>query len=599
MDQEQDQTYLGLTRRELMASLAAAGVGAAALSGVASGAEAAPVEPAAPFQPKGKLTRRPNFLVFMVDEQRAPQVFESAQLTAWRKANLHGQNALMQHGMNFTNHHIMSAACAPSRASFFTGQYPSLHGVTQTTGAAKAALEEDTYWLQPDTVPTMGDYFRAGGYETWYRGKWHVSDADIYIPGTHQPVPSYSDKGVPDPDLERFYEDAGMLEEFGFSGWVGPEPHGSSQYNSGSSARFARGRDSTYARLARQTLRSLSRGNKPWLLVTSLVNPHDISLWGMFTLLQSKWWLQQQVDASNVPNEMFDPEMWAKLVDEDLSNKPQAQKSFRNVYPQAFQPLDNKRDYHKFYYALQETVDKHVFSVIKTLMSNKAAWRDTIILYVSDHGDQLGAHGGLHQKWHQAYDQTVKVPFIVSNPVMFPKPMTTDVITSHADVLPTMLGLAGLSEKKLAARLNHTHTDVRKLPGRDLSGFLLGEEGEDSVKGPVYFMTDDEPTRGSNQMAPSGEYYKSVIQPCHLEQVVAKLPTGTNGALENWKYTRYWDNPAFWSNPNSSDVVTFIDGSSTTAGTYTATVTVKVPAVVKLCEAVEPVAEPPSPKSHA
>ena len=30
-------------------------------------------------------------------------------------------------------------------------------------------------WLDPDSVPTLGDWFRAGGYKTHYRGKWHIS----------------------------------------------------------------------------------------------------------------------------------------------------------------------------------------------------------------------------------------------------------------------------------------------------------------------------------------------------------------------------------------------------------------------------------------
>ena len=35
-------------------------------------------------------------------------------------------------------------------------------------------------------MPTLGDWFRAGGYETHYRGKWHISHADLLIPGTHE-----------------------------------------------------------------------------------------------------------------------------------------------------------------------------------------------------------------------------------------------------------------------------------------------------------------------------------------------------------------------------------------------------------------------------
>ena len=44
----------------------------------------------------------------------------------------------------------MSAPCTPSRASFFTGQYPSLHGVTQTDGLAKDADSPEMSWLADD-----------------------------------------------------------------------------------------------------------------------------------------------------------------------------------------------------------------------------------------------------------------------------------------------------------------------------------------------------------------------------------------------------------------------------------------------------------------
>ncbi|MCI0732682.1 MAG: sulfatase-like hydrolase/transferase, partial [Methylococcaceae bacterium] len=72
-----------------------------------------------------------------------------------------------------------SVACCPGRASIYTGQYPSLHGVTQTTGAAKDAFDPDVFWLDTNSVPTFGDYFRTAGYRTFWRGKWHASDADM------------------------------------------------------------------------------------------------------------------------------------------------------------------------------------------------------------------------------------------------------------------------------------------------------------------------------------------------------------------------------------------------------------------------------------
>ena len=91
----------------------------------------------------------------------------------------------------------MATACAPSRASLLTGQYPSLHGVTQTDGLAKSAESEDMYWLAPDTVPTLGDWFRAGGYRTYFKGKWHASHAHLDAQDGDGYLLSIDDDGEP------------------------------------------------------------------------------------------------------------------------------------------------------------------------------------------------------------------------------------------------------------------------------------------------------------------------------------------------------------------------------------------------------------------
>ena len=206
-----------VTRRQVLKGAGAIGVAAAAMAAGVSPSGATPTTPNAvspAFVPRGPLTTQPNFLVIIVDEQRFPVSYESASLAAWRASNLPAQNQLMANGMQFRNHHIMATACAPSRTSFLTGQYPSLHGVTQTSGIAKSALEQDLYWLDPTTVPTMGSWFRAGGYDTYWKGKWHVSDADLYKPGTHQPYPSFNADGSRNLTAENVYLEADMLDQF-------------------------------------------------------------------------------------------------------------------------------------------------------------------------------------------------------------------------------------------------------------------------------------------------------------------------------------------------------------------------------------------------
>jgi hypothetical protein len=66
-------------------------------------------------------------------------------------------------------------------------------------------------------------------------------------------------------------------------------------------------------------------------------------------------------------------------------------------------------------------------------------------------------------------------------------------------------------------------------------------------------MTDDEPTSGSNQVNFTGFTYNSVLQPNHVETVVATVQTAQGPQL--WKYSRYFDNPQFWTTPCSSDEV--------------------------------------------
>ena len=78
--------------------------------------------------------KKPNFLVLLVDEERYPPVYEQEELRKWRRTNLITQELLKANGMEFHRHYIGSAACCPSRATLFTSQYPSLHGVSQTVG---------------------------------------------------------------------------------------------------------------------------------------------------------------------------------------------------------------------------------------------------------------------------------------------------------------------------------------------------------------------------------------------------------------------------------------------------------------------------------
>ncbi|MFZ5643670.1 MAG: sulfatase-like hydrolase/transferase [Bacillota bacterium] len=501
------------------------------------------------------LCHKPNFLIIMVDQQRYPVIYESEELKAWSKKYLKAQEILKSRGLEFKNHYAGSTACSPSRTTLYTGQYPSLHGVTQTDGAAKGAYDPDMFWLNTNTVPTMGDYFRTEGYQTYWKGKWHASAADILVPGTHNSFLTYNpETGVPVPENEQLYINANILGNFGFNGWVGPEPHGSNPRNSGSSAATGvSGRDVVYSQSTVDLIRQLNYNNasghcqKPWLIMCSFVNPHDISLFGAFTraLPQFKF----EVDPS-VP--YISP---APTALESLSTKPIAQFSYRKIYPYALQPLLDTLFYRQLYYSLQLEVDRQICIVLDALMKS-SFYNNTIIIFTSDHGELLGAHGGLFQKWYQAYEETIHVPLIIHNPILFKKSESTDMLTSHVDILPTMLGIAGLDVRKIQEILSNNHTEVHPLVGRDLSLLLQGKKDFKGADGPIYFMTDDNFTKGLNQVSVTGIPYHAVIQPNSIETVIVALPTGRDGTNEIWKYSRYFDNPQFWSIPGRKDQFT-------------------------------------------
>ncbi|WP_227793302.1 sulfatase-like hydrolase/transferase [Paenibacillus guangzhouensis] len=496
------------------------------------------------------MQKRPNFLVFIVDEQRYPPVYESAALRNWSKNNLVTQTYLRENGVELLRHYIGSAACCPSRATMFTGHYPSMHGVSQTNGIAKSAFDSDMFWLNTNTVPTMGNYMREAGYQTYYKGKWHISYEDIVVPGTHQDVPSYDpNNGVPVPQMESLYAQAGRLESYGFSDWIGPEPHGRNPRNSGSSAAGGvSGRDVVYGSEAARLIEALDQQSypaedrPPWLIVASFVNPHDIVLYGSLT--------------EHIPAFNFEVDDGVPMVEppptvlESLHTKPRCQASYRTIYPQALQPILNPPFYYRLYYQLQKNADEQMQNVYEAL-ARSSFYDNTIVIFTSDHGDLLGSHGYLHQKWYAAYEEILHVPFVIYNKKLFPNSKQLDALTSHLDLLPTMLGLAQANVPEIQARLKRTFTEVHPFVGRDLSSYLLGHSVPPNH--PVFFMTDDDVMLGQHQVSALGRPYPSVVQPNHIETVITWLDTKSadgNTTKMLWKYARYFDpNSASSSTP--------------------------------------------------
>ncbi len=504
-------------------------------------------------------TARPDVVVLLTDEERAAPPYESEELTAWRRAALPGRRWFAEHGVTFAHHYTGSLACAPSRPTLFTGHYPDVHGVTQTDGLGKDADDSAMRWLRPGEVPTLGHWLRAAGYDTCYQGKWHLSHADMIDPASGAPLATNDDEGTVDDAAVAAYLAADRLDPFGFSGWIGPEPHGPLVANSGSvrdpltADRVVAWLEDRYRRRRAGDASAL----RPFLLVASFVNPHDVVL---FPAWQRNGRIDQVAPPGPPPPEIPPP----PTAGEDLASKPAAQRAYRESYLTGYAPIAHEvyeqhaSEYRAFYHRLHAEVDGPLDRVRRAVTDGGSV--DAVLVLTADHGELLGAHGGLHQKWFTLYDEATRVPFtlvrIGSEPGASTSARTVDALTSHVDVVPTLLTAAGIDRDILERRLAETFTEVHPLPGRDLMPIVDGRV-EPNRERTVYLMTRDNILEGGTGASAVARALGLAANPPPDMRI--RVPAGVGANFEGivthldgrrWKLARTFDDPATWTEPH-------------------------------------------------
>ena len=403
--------------------------------------------------------RPPNLLLLITDQQRWPRHWPDDP--GWLGELMPNEAELARTGLTFRNGFCNTSMCSPSRATLFTGLYPARHGVTLTLTAAdlkpdprngpavvadlarlmlrrgaprgralrqfgsgalrlgpKGGSEPE---LKPST-PNLAQVLRAAGYEVAYKGKWHLT----------QPV-EVSGWGDRDAEL--------LQRSFGFADWEPPDAGENAKaenFGGGTAGPLGEGWDEVYTR---QVEAWLGRADlpEPFCLVVSLINPHDV-------LGYASSYREGGYDASEFRQTGV---RLPPTIDEDLSSKPSAQMLMQMGMTAYLGPLRGRRaqlDYVNFYAHLQHLVDAKVGRVLATLgdPGDPGSLRSrTVVVRCSDHGEMGLSHGGLRQKAFNAYEETINVPLVVSNPLLFPRPAETDALASLIDLLPTLTRLGG------------------------------------------------------------------------------------------------------------------------------------------------------------
>ncbi|MCX6286474.1 MAG: sulfatase-like hydrolase/transferase [Bacteroidetes bacterium] len=489
----------------------------------------------------------PNILLIMVDQMQTPPegygsdegaaqgLKEILGFRSLSPGNLYskyfpGLLRLRQNAVILKKHYTASSASVPSRCCIMTGQYSTVTGVTQTDGLFKSA--DNVPFLDSIGIPTIGDWFLAAGYTTHYFGKWHVSE----------PKP---------PDY---------LKPWGFSDWESsyPEPHGGSNKNLGVY------RDVVFTDNIVDFLQKKGADTtvSPWFTVASLVNPHDVSSfpinwqvppdtggvvpWAGYPppLLipamgdKSTWgavptWENGQ-QVYKIIRVDLNPEGFPQensslppTFTESLDDKPRCQKDYafkwglacgantdynfisnhldyRSPLPFQLQGTDYQGwslRYMQFYFYCQYLAELQIRRILKALDDNDLT-DNTIVVFLADHGEMTAAHGGLIQKWHNAYEESVRVPIVISSPLVNSnKDEMREILqpTSSMDLAPTLLGLAGFKTDSLQPKMKNAHGQSTVIPfaGADLSPYIKGTN-TGPIIGPdgnprtgVLFMTND------------------------------------------------------------------------------------------------------------
>ncbi|HNP57076.1 MAG TPA: sulfatase-like hydrolase/transferase [Gordonia sp. (in: high G+C Gram-positive bacteria)] len=483
MNPDADQAPSTVSRRDFLtaaaAGTAATALGAAAMT--AGGGEASA---------EGSMVQRPNIILFITDQERKPMHWPKG----WAARNLPNRQRLVDHGLSFENAFCAAAMCSPSRATFFTGKYPAEHGVTRTLteGGTLSPSEPQL----PLDEQNMAKILRAAGYRVHYRGKWHMSKA-------------------PNGALPRPVD----IKKYGFDGWYAPDFGGDTKPSN-----FGGGCADHDGSVTSQAVNFLKNETgsaaQPFALIISLANPHDI-------LSYPRTWNQREGNCDNYASKA--PAAFrqgislpASYSENLLTNfKPSAQVQSKVLLAGGLGPLPTPQgatDYVNFYAYLHKVVDQHLGTVLDTLDEKPAVRDRTVIVRISDHGEMGMAHGGLRQKIFNAYDETLRVPLIISNPVMFPRGATTTAMASLVDLMPTFATLAQVPDR---ARWTFRGTDLTPVIADAVArpGSPTAE-----VQDSVVFTFDDE-----NVATPDGQ--NIVREPNHIRAIRDK----------RWKYAVYFD----------------------------------------------------------
>jgi arylsulfatase A-like enzyme len=328
-------------------------------------------------------------------------------------------------GTRFALSYAANPVCLPTRTAMVTGHYPGRFGIGDNADGETSAVPE------PTLAESMGWVLRKAGYETVYGGK------------THWPC---------NVDYEAIGFDEMLTRN-------------------------------SYEELTDRAVEYLERDHeKPFLLVTSFDNPHDICLMAIDAYTNATNLPQRYpqmraarthlAEALQIPTAVSREVFLEKLCpplpenheippDEPPAAGPGPIADFM-VWARDTWTEEEWRMHRWAYCRLTERVDRQIGRVLNALQDTGLE-DNTVIIFSSDHGDMDAAHRVEHKPFF--YEEATRVPFIVSwKGVTRPGFVDSEHLVSSAiDLIPTMCDFAGTAVPE-------------GLPGRSVVALAEGRE---------------------------------------------------------------------------------------------------------------------------
>jgi choline-sulfatase len=339
-------------------------------------------------------TNPPNILIIIADQLSAPMLPAYGN----RVAKTPNIDKLASEGVVFEQSYCSSPLCAPARFSIMSGQLPSQGRVYDN--AAEFSSE----------IPTFGHYLRKAGYRTILAGKMHFCGPD-QLHGFEERLTTdiYPADFGWTPDWENFEERPTWYHSPDSVVTAGPCVR-SNQIDFDEEVIFR----------AQRALFDIARGadSRPFCLVASLTHPHD-----PFTIHDDYW--NRYEDAEIDPPRI-------RETPQPVDPHTKRLQHICDLHPGDVTKEQMMKARHAYYGALSYVDDK-VGVLLKTLDEAKLA-EDTIVLFLSDHGEMLGERG----LWYKMsfFEPASRVPLIVYAPGRFAARRVSAAV-SHVDLLPT------------------------------------------------------------------------------------------------------------------------------------------------------------------